>query len=171
MTARCAAVNLTGGAEALTERVILAAAAGNLRVVVGSHAAQVRDEAGRDALRRVVGPHRPLEFRHAVPDPRHTVIRVGAAPEPHDTADTAAWLAHRLRERAHGSVASVLREGLVQAAARSGRPVNKKWARTNVAAALPWLSGHTLLDLPLHRFGELDAALRRLAEALPRSGG
>ncbi|GAA3976434.1 bis-aminopropyl spermidine synthase family protein [Thermobifida alba] len=170
--ARSAAVNLTGGAEALTERVILASPASDLRVVVDSHAPQVRDAAGQEALRRVVGSRRPLRFLRGLPDARHTVIQVGAAARPPDeTADPAAWLAHRLRHRAHGSVASVLRESLVQLAARTGRPVNKKWARTHVAAALPWLAGHTLLDLPLHRFAALDDALRRLAAALPPPTG
>ncbi|TDQ48526.1 bis-aminopropyl spermidine synthase family protein [Actinorugispora endophytica] len=163
-----AVVDLTAGGEALTERVLLAAPAAELSVVVGSRAPQVRDEAGQAALRRVAGPDRTVRFARGVPDPRRTVVRVGAAaPGPGVADDAGAWLARHVRERAHGSVAAALREGLIRAAAGLGAPVNKKWARTRVAAAAPWLSGHTLMDLPLHRLLELDAVASRLAGELP----
>lgn len=163
-----AAVNLTGGADALVPRVILVSPAVELVVVVDSRSSHVRDAAGQEGLRRLLGPHRPVRFLRGVPDPRRTVIRVGAASRrPDATTDPVDWLASYLHDRAHGSVASVLRQGLVRLAAHTRRPVNKKWARTHVAEALPWLAGHTLLDLPAHRFSALYDALDGLVAALP----
>ena len=43
----------------------------------------------------------------------------------------------------------------MEVTAWAGRPVNKRTARQAVASAPAWLPGHTLLDLPQHRFWDL----------------
>ncbi|MFC3998574.1 bis-aminopropyl spermidine synthase family protein [Nocardiopsis sediminis] len=162
--AGCAAVDLTGGWDALLGRAVLAGAAGETHVVVASRAPQVRDAAGQQALRAMLEPRFELRFLRNTPGPRGTVVvaqltdRGATAPE-----DRLLW---HCQDRAHGSLPATLREGLIAIAAESGRPVNKKTARTRVAAEVPWASGHTLLDLPAHRFPALREAARRLVGGL-----
>ncbi|GAB3205940.1 bis-aminopropyl spermidine synthase family protein [Marinactinospora endophytica] len=154
VSAHRALVDLTGGWEHLAGRAILAGRAPELHVVVPSASADVRDQAGQEALRRLVAPLYDLRFLRGVPDPRHTVILARRRSDRPDDTPGQRLLRH-CQERAHGSVASALREGLIRVAADLGRSINKKTARTSVAAAAPWLSGHTLLDLPLHRLERL----------------
>ncbi|RCV50739.1 bis-aminopropyl spermidine synthase family protein [Marinitenerispora sediminis] len=161
-----ALVDLTGGWDALLERVLLAAPAGDVHVVVPSGAAQVRDAVGQNAVRAAVGTRYELRFLRGFPDPRHTVVAARyRAADPGDAPGTR--LLRHCQDRAHGSVAAVLREGLIRVAAGLGRPINKKQARTRVAAAAPWLSGHTLLDLPLHRVAALPGLTADLVAELP----
>ncbi|MFC7328369.1 bis-aminopropyl spermidine synthase family protein [Marinactinospora rubrisoli] len=161
-----ALVDLTGGWDALLERVLLAAPAADVHVVLPSGAAQVRSEAGQRALRDAVGDRHELRFLRGCPDPRHTVVAARYLP-PDDDAPPGARLLRHCRDRAHGSIAAVLREGLIRVAAELGRPINKKQARTRVAAAAPRLSGHTLLDLPLHRVAALPDLTAALVAELP----
>ncbi|GLU45917.1 bis-aminopropyl spermidine synthase family protein [Nocardiopsis ansamitocini] len=163
--ARTAVLDLTGGHEALAERVILASGADVLRVVLAADAPQVRDAAGLNRLRAIVGGHHVLEVERGVPDERRALLTVRSADADRPVVGTPVetLLGEYLRRRAHGSIAAVLREGLTRLSADLGTPVNKKQARTLVARALPWLAGHTLLDLPLHRFPALDEAVAHLA--------
>nr|WP_232524449.1 bis-aminopropyl spermidine synthase family protein [Nocardiopsis gilva] len=159
------AVNLTGGWEALLDRVILAASASEAHVVVPSSADAVRDEAGQKALRARLEPRYTVRFLRGVPGPRTTVV-VASARDLDAEASAGQRLLWHCQDRAHGRLTSTLREGLVAVTAHLGRPLNKKGARTRVAASAPWLPGHTLLDLPGHRCGELrDVADRLVAES------
>ncbi|WP_046471663.1 bis-aminopropyl spermidine synthase family protein [Allosalinactinospora lopnorensis] len=161
-----AAVDLTGGWEALLARAILAGGSAETHVVVPSGAPQVRDEAGQEALRAMVAPGRDVRFLRGFPDSGHTLV-VARRCEPSDGASPDVRLLAHCQDRAHGVLTSTLREGLIAVAASLGRPVNKKGARGRVAAAAPWLSGHTLLDLPAHRFPALGSAAERLVAELP----
>ncbi len=60
-----------------------------------------------------------------------------------------------MQGRAHGTLTTTLRTGLMEVASWRGRPTNKRTARQAVASAPAWLPGHSLLDLPEHRFSEL----------------
>ena len=158
-------VDLTGGFQALLPRVILASSAAETHAVVPANTPEVRDEAGQSALRAMVGPRFDVRFLRGTPGPRTTVVvahRRGA-----DTAAPADRLLRHCQDRAHGTLTSTLREGLIRIHADLGRPINKRTARTRVAAAAPWLSGHTLLDLPAHRFPALRTAVGDLTSGLP----
>ncbi|MFC4561374.1 bis-aminopropyl spermidine synthase family protein [Nocardiopsis mangrovi] len=161
--ARRAAVDLTGGWDALLGRAVLAGAAEETHVVVPARAPQVRDAAGQQALRAMLSPRFDVRFLRNTPGPRGTVV-VARRTERDATAPEDRLLWH-CQERAHGSLPAALREGLIAVAAEAGRPVNKKTARTRVAAEAPWAAGHTLLDLPAHRFAALREAARRLVDA------
>ncbi|CAM3975817.1 bis-aminopropyl spermidine synthase family protein [Nocardiopsis rhodophaea] len=155
------AINLTGGWEALLDRVILAASAREVHVVVPSSAEAVRDREGQEALRARIEPRYTVRFLRGVPGPRATVV-VARARELGAEASPGQRLLWHCQDRAHGRLTSTLREGLIAVTAQLGLPLNKKGARTRVAASAPWLPGHTLLDLPGHRFGELRAVTDRL---------
>ncbi|WP_106586702.1 bis-aminopropyl spermidine synthase family protein [Murinocardiopsis flavida] len=161
----CTAVDLTGGWSALLGRVLLASAAAETHVLVGTTAPEVRDEAGQNALRGLLGPDIGVRFLRGVPDDRHAVVVARRDPLGADAAPEARLLRY-CHDRAHGALAAVLREGLVRTAADLGRPINKKRARTAVAAALPGLAGYTLLDLPARRVAEFTAAAAELAAGL-----
>ncbi|GAA3727226.1 hypothetical protein HDA32_003655 [Spinactinospora alkalitolerans] len=163
--AQDAVINLTGGWEALLSRSILASSAARVRVVVPAGTPEVRDAAGQRNLREIVAPRYELRFLNGSPDARRCVVAARRVDLP-DDADPVTRLLWHCRDRAHGTVASVLREGLIRVAADIGHPVNKKQARTRIAAAAPWLSGHTLLDLPRHRLKELDHAVAALVADL-----
>ncbi|MBB6172367.1 hypothetical protein HNR23_002427 [Nocardiopsis mwathae] len=160
------ALNLTGGWDALVGRAVLAASATEVYAVVPSSAGAVRDEAGQTALRALLEPRFTLRFLRGVPGPRTTLV-VAHAEEPDGAATPGQRLLRHCQGRAHGRLTSTLREGLVAVTAELGRPLNKKSARSRVAEAAPWLPGHTLLDLPAHRFGELRALTDRLAAEEP----
>ncbi|MBB4931030.1 hypothetical protein F4561_001850 [Lipingzhangella halophila] len=161
--AECAAIDLTGGWEALLPRAVLAGGA-EVRAVVAQDTPQVRDAAGRAALRAMLAPRFDLRFRSGEPEAGHTVV-LAREREREDDAPAMRLLAN-CQDRAHGVLANTLREGLISVAAALGQTLTKKDARSRVAAAAPWLSGHTLLDLPAHRFADLSTATERLVADL-----
>lgn len=69
-----------------------------------------------------------------------------------------------VQERAHGTLTATLRAGLIEVSARRGRPANKRTARQAVSTGPWWLAGHTLLDLPEHRFAELRGVAAELLD-------
>ncbi|NKY98625.1 bis-aminopropyl spermidine synthase family protein [Nocardiopsis alborubida] len=163
----CAVVNLTGGWDRWAARAALAAAGDTVYVLVPSSAACVRDEAGQRGLRALVEPRFGVRFLRGFGADGLTAVRLTRRPD----ADSAVerLLVH-VQERAHGTLTATLRAGLVEVSAWRGGPVNKRTARHAVAAAPEWVSGHTLLDLPEHRFGELRGVAADLLErvqALP----
>ncbi|GAA3743626.1 bis-aminopropyl spermidine synthase family protein [Salinactinospora qingdaonensis] len=158
-----AVVNLAGGWETLALRAILAAQSEQVRVVVATASPEGGDE-GRRRLPALLAPRWNISFSRPKPDAEHTVITARRASQPPD--DAAGQLLAHCQERAHGSVASVLREGVTRVAAARHTPVNKRTARTLVAQAAPWLSGHTLIDLPERYLERLPQVAAHLVAAL-----
>ncbi|WP_150245785.1 bis-aminopropyl spermidine synthase family protein [Nocardiopsis quinghaiensis] len=148
----CSVVNLTGGWERLAARAALAATGDTVYVLVPSSAECVRDEAGQLGLRALVEPRFRVRFLRGFGANDLTAVRLTRRPDADSAVDR--LLVH-LRERAHGRLTTTLRTGLVEVTAWRENPVNKRTARHAVAAAPRWVCGHTLLDLPEHRFGEL----------------
>ena len=159
----CAVVNLTGGWERLAPRVALAATTDETFVLVPSSSRWVRDEAGQREFRALVEPGSRVRFLRGLGAPDLTAIRLRRNPEP--GGSTGRLLAH-VQGRAHGTLTTTLRTGLVEVAAWRGRPTNKRTARHAVASAPGWLSGHSLLDLPEHRFSELRVLASELVARL-----
>lgn len=154
-SADAAAVDLTGGWEALLGRAVLAGTAATTYLVVPSRAEQVRDAAGQEKLRRLLSPRFEVRFLRGLGAPNLTVVRARRLPAPDPVGQAAARLLWYCQDRAHGVLTGTLRQGLAEVAAARGTPVNKRTARLRVASVPAWVSGHTLLDLPGHRFGEL----------------
>lgn len=166
-----AVVNLTGGWERLAPRVALASALGTEAVylLLPSSSTWVRDQAGQEALRACVEPRFRARFLRGFGADDLTMIRLvpRAAPEPEPgTGPTtfALRLLTYVQERAHGTLTSTLRAGLVEISRLRDRPINKRTSRHAVAATPRWLSGHNLLDLPGHRFAELPRVTADLLE-------
>ncbi|MFD6952784.1 methyltransferase [Nocardiopsis sp. TSRI0078] len=159
----CSVVNLTGGWERLAARAALAAAGGTVYALVPSSAECVRDEAGQRRLRALVEPRFRVRFLRGFGANDLTAVRLTRRPESDSAVDR--LLVH-VQERAHGRLTTTLRTGLVEVTAWRENPVNKRTARHAVSAAPHWVCGHTLLDLPEHRFGELrEVAADLLARA------
>ncbi|KOX07223.1 bis-aminopropyl spermidine synthase family protein [Nocardiopsis sp. NRRL B-16309] len=156
-----AVVNLTGGWERLAARAALAATTDTVYVLVPSAAACVRDEAGQRALRAMLEPRFGVRFLRGFGRSDLTAVRLLRGPES-DTASAVDRLLAHVKGRAHGTLTSTLRGGLVEVSAWLGRPVNKRTARHAVASAPGWVAGHSLLDLPEHRFAELRGVAQGL---------
>ena len=129
----------------------------------------MRDQAGQEALRACVEPRFRARFLRGFGADDLTMIRLvpRAAPEPEPgTGPTtfALRLLTYVQERAHGTLTSTLRAGLVEISRLRDRPINKRTSRHAVAATPRWLSGHNLLDLPGHRFAELPRVTADLLE-------
>lgn len=160
---KCAIVNLTGGWDRLAARAALAATTDHTYVLVPSNSVWVRDEAGQKEFRAMVEPGTRVRFLRGAGAPDLTAIRLTRNPEP--GGSTGRLLAH-LQGRAHGTLTATLRTGLMEVAAWRGRSVNKRTARHAVASAPGWLAGHSLLDLPEHRFSGLRVLASELVARL-----
>lgn len=166
-----AVLNLTGGWERLAPRAALAAAleAETVYLLLPSSSSWVRDREGQDALRARVEPRFRARFLRGFGADDLTAIRLvpRAAPEPGPGAGPTAFalrLLTHVQERAHGTLTSTLRAGLVETSHLRGEPINKRTSRHAVAATPRWVAGHTLLDLPGHRFEELPRVAADLLE-------
>ncbi|MFE1169070.1 bis-aminopropyl spermidine synthase family protein [Nocardiopsis sp. NPDC058789] len=162
-----AVINLTGGWERSAPRVALASTADDTFVLVPSSSRWVRDEAGQKGFRALVEPGFRVRFLRGVGAADLTAIRCTRVPEPGAGAD--GLLAH-VQGRSHGTLTATLRAGLVETAARRGLPINKRTARHAVAAVPDWVAGHTLLDLPEHRFPGLLAVASDLVARVDEAG-
>ncbi|MEV2274836.1 bis-aminopropyl spermidine synthase family protein [Nocardiopsis sp. NPDC049922] len=163
-----AVVNLTAGWERLGARAALAAASDTVYALVPSAAAAVRDEAGQRALRAMVEPRFEVRFLRGFGAPNLTAVRFTRRTRAGSAVDR---LMVHVQERAHGMLRATLRGGLTEVAAWMGRPINKRTSRHAVATTPAWLSGHTLLDLPGHRLGELRGVMEGLIERVEHAEG
>lgn len=170
-----AVVDLTGGWERLAPRAALAAPTGTaaVDVLVPSSSVWVRDRAGQEAFRALVEPRFGVRFLRGFGVDDLTCLRL-AAPGIDAGNDPAGALAAYVQERAHGTLTSTLRAGLIEVTAALGRPVNKRTARHGVARAPGWVRGHTVVDLPEHRLRDLPrlcaALLAQVDEGVDQGG-
>ena len=168
-------VDLTGGWERLAPRAALAAPMGTaaVDVLVPSSSVWVRDRAGQEAFRSLVEPRFGVRFLRGFGANDLTCLRLRVSGT-EAGSDPAGALAAHVQGRAHGTLTSTLRAGLIEVTAALGRPVNKRTARHGVARAPGWVRGHTVVDLPEHRLRDLPqvcaALLAQVEEGADRSG-
>ena len=160
---RAAVVDLTSGWEGLLSRVLLAAGSGAVRALVRSTAPEVRTARGQAGLRDLLGPGRTVRFLAGSPAPGWTAVEVSAT-RASGLAPGAQLAAHCIGS-AHGPLPRILREALIEQARASETAVNKRTARTLVSEHAPWTAGHTVLDLPAHRFADLFSACTAITSA------
>jgi hypothetical protein len=125
-------------------RILLAANADRLSVLVPNNHPDVRDERGQKSLSTVVASKYRLRFHRSTPDGKHAVVvatRVGTG----------------LLDRVHGKLGNVLREAMI---AESDGTLTKREARELVAAKIPGEADLRLIDLPRHRIEALAGDLR-----------
>ena len=144
------AVTLPAGMGGALVRVLLAATAERVRVVLAGDPAGVADL-------RAAEPVYELAVRGSVVDARRRALPAG----PRDAADRV--LRHIL-DRAHGRLVNTWREALIAARAPD---MTKRQARAAVLAAAPWAEGVSTLELPVHRLVELPDAVRATLAADP----
>lgn len=162
-------VDLTGGWERVAARAALACPGGGGYLVVPSSAECVRDERGQAGLRALVEPRFRVRFLRGFGDPSLTAVRLSERAL-EEQGPVERLLAH-VQGHAHGTLTSVLRAGVARVAAQEGVPVNKRAARLAVSAAPGWVAGHSLLDLPGHRFAGLRDAVAAVWAALVEDAG
>ncbi|MGI5207089.1 bis-aminopropyl spermidine synthase family protein [Spirillospora sp. CA-108201] len=138
---RRAAVALPPGLEGALVRVLLATRAEHVRVFLPEPPGDLADEAASLA---------------AVYELARRGSTVEAVRTPSDTSDPIQRVVRAIMDRAHGKVANVWRDALLDAHAG----LTKRQARAVVADAAPWARDVTLLELPLHRLRDLPAAVR-----------
>jgi hypothetical protein len=144
------AVAVPAGLEAALPRLLLAARARHVRVLLSGPAPDLT-------------PLSPV-YEVAVTGPVVEAVRL---PPPHGEAGR---LLRGVLDNAHGKLANTWREGLIRA--RGG--LTKKQARAIVAEAAPWSADVTVLELPEHRLRALPqavAASLRLAAETPAGAG
>ncbi|HTS99890.1 MAG TPA: bis-aminopropyl spermidine synthase family protein [Streptosporangiaceae bacterium] len=161
------AADLSGDPGPWLLRVLLAANAGRVAVLVPAGHPDARSQAAQGALADLLRPKYALRFLHGQPDDRHAVVVAEAAGA--DTLTPAGKLARRLLRRAHGKVGNVWREGLIEVQREcGGSQLTKREARDAIgqAARQPDVLGDPLMALPRHAIARVlqDAA----ASAEPR---
>lgn len=151
-----AVVDLTGGWERLAPRAALAAptGTGTVDLLVPSSSVWARDQAGQKAFRSLVEPRFGVWFLRGFGTNDLTCLRLRIRGTEAGSGPAEALAAY-VQGRAHGTLASTLRAGLIEVTAALGRPVNKRTARHGVARAPGWVRGHTVVDLPEHRLQDL----------------
>ncbi|RFS87263.1 putative methyltransferase [Actinomadura spongiicola] len=138
---RQAGVVLPTGMEAALARILLATRAERVRTVLA-------DPTDLTDLATAVEPVYDLSANGRV------LEAVRKAPDQSD--DPAGRIVRALMERAHGKVANVWRDALIDV----HPDLTKRQARTLVAETAPWALDVTLLELPLHRLRELPGVVR-----------
>ncbi|MGI8450476.1 MAG: bis-aminopropyl spermidine synthase family protein, partial [Streptosporangiaceae bacterium] len=149
-------------------RVLLAANADRVAVLVPSSHPDVSSQAAQQALAGLVGPKYDLAFLRSQPDNRHTIV-VASAVDP-GSLDPAGRVAQRLLRRAHGKVGNVWREGLIEAERqRAGGVLTKREARAVVAARVPraHVLDTPLIALPRHQIAQVVRAAAESAQPVP----
>ncbi|AUS81770.1 putative methyltransferase [Actinoalloteichus sp. AHMU CJ021] len=153
-------------------RILLAASADRVAVLVPDGHPDVVDEAGQRRLAGLLEGRYQLRFHRGVPGRGQAVIAAtpaGPAEDPARPADRTGsrlaegeWCARQLLRRAHGRVDNVWREALIRRRAADGVSLNKKEARELVRRLAPRREdlAERLIDLPRHRLAELLAAVR-----------
>jgi hypothetical protein len=153
------AVNLSTDTGPWLARVLLAANASRLAVLVPNNHPDLADAVGLSRLRRLTRTKYRLTISRATPDGRHAVVAADAvATEELGPPDL---LARRLLDRAHGKIGNVWRDALVRAARDAGGTLTKKAARGIVRDHAPtaWLADVSALELAVSLLDEVLAAI------------
>ncbi len=161
------AADLSGDPGPWLLRVLLAANADRVAVLVPADHPDARSQAAQRALADLLRPKYALRFLRGQPDDRHAIVVAETAGA--DALTSAGRLARRLLRRAHGKVGNVWREGLIEAQReRDGSQLTKREARAAIgqAARQPDVLDDPLMALPRHAIAQVlqDAA----ATAEPR---
>lgn len=159
------AVDLAVDPGAWLLRVLLAANAARLAILVPNDHPDVSSEDAQSEIRRLVGHKYRLRFLRNQPDSHHAVVEavaVGVDGKP-------AALANSVLCRAHGKLGNVWREGLVQVSRQVlDAAITKNQAREiirSVARRGAALDG-SLMTLPRHQIAELLADVAESARQL-----
>lgn len=150
------AVDLSADPGAWLLRVLLAANADRLAILLPGNHPDLRSAATWRRLAALVRPKYDLRLRRGAPDPRYAIVVADAVDA--STLDPAARLTRHLLDRAHGKAGNVWREGLIRLARdRGGQPLTKNEARARVHASARRgdVLEAALVDLPRHRLRDL----------------
>lgn len=145
-------------------RLLLAANADRLAILVPNEHPDVGNEAGQRALAGLVAAKYTLRFRRSTPAPRSAIVEaVTVAP---DSLDDGRGLVRRLLDRAHGRVGNVWREGLIGLSRRGGAALTQKEGRALVrdSTARQEILDSRVVDLPRHRLRDLFSEVAASAE-------
>lgn len=138
------AVDLSADPGPWLLRMLLAADAHRLAVLVSNDHADLGSETSQRALISVVERKYTLRFRRSSPDSRYALVEadsVGVSDDP------AVGLVRRILDRAHGKIGNLWREGLIRAVRNvSGETLTKNQARSRIQDTARRLD---LLDLTL----------------------
>ncbi|AOS65404.1 bis-aminopropyl spermidine synthase family protein [Actinoalloteichus hymeniacidonis] len=162
-TTAAAVIDAQGDPGPWLSRVLAATNAQRLAVLVRNNHPDLVDAAAQQALRELVAAKYSLRFHRSTPDGKHAVVVATSA-----TGETASPAGALLR-KAHGRIANVWREALVQRESALGRTLTKNQARDLVRATAPRAEelDLRLIDLPRHRIAAVLAA----ADATPTGPG
>ncbi|WP_026065893.1 bis-aminopropyl spermidine synthase family protein [Actinoalloteichus spitiensis] len=147
-------------------RILLAASADRVAVLVPDGHPDVVDARGQRRLADLLEGRYQLRFHRGVPGRGQAVIAATPVEDParpeERTVAEGEWCARQLLRRAHGRVDNVWREALIRRRAADGVTLNKKEARELVRRSAPHREDLTerLIDLPRHRLAALLAAVR-----------
>ena len=152
-----AAVDLSGDRGPLLLRVLLAANADRLAILVPNDHPDVTSEAGQRALAELIGPKYRLRTYRSTPGPAWAIVTAERGAQ---QADGGGALARRVLERAHGKLGNVWRDGLVAALG-----CTKNEARAAVRAATERVDclEAALVEQPRHLVRRLVADVRTSA--------
>ncbi len=170
--ATTAAVDLSADPGPWLLRVLLAANADRLAVLVPNGHPDLASEASQRALTELVAAKYRLRFRRSTPGPEYAIVV--AESRPLGGLAPAERLTRGVLDRAHGRIGNVWREGLIAASRRAAAPpagtlaatpLTKNDARRAVRAATrrPEDLDASAIELPRHQLAELLAELRASA--------
>lgn len=166
------AADLTGDPGPWLLRILLAANADRIALLVPNQHPDLTSEAAQHDLIALIGPKYDLRFRRNTPDSRTTVVEATTrrrATTPHGQ------LVRHLLDRAHGKIGNVWRDGLVAATRDEAAPaLTRNQARARVEAAAADADGDTdldatLMELPRHQLAGVFAAAAASAD-MPEPG-
>lgn len=158
------AVNLAADPGSWLLRVLLAANADRLAVLLPNNHPDLANETAQRSLINLVAPKYTLRLRRTTPTSRHAIVEATTT-TPGDNVRT---LSRQLLIHAHGKVANVWREALIQQSTdRPAGPLTKNAARALIGDAVTrpdWLDGR-LIDLPRHVISTLLSEVNGSAPA------
>ncbi|GAA4015417.1 bis-aminopropyl spermidine synthase family protein [Allokutzneria multivorans] len=160
------AINATGDPGPWLLRVLLAASAPRVAVLVANNHLDLSNQVGQRALTAALRHKYRLRFLRSTPDDRSAVVVAEQIPA--SRLDAGERLARHILDRAHGKVGNLWREGLISTAKATGITLTRNAARDLVAEAAPNPTDLNLrlIDIPRHRIAPLLDAITASAADL-----